>query len=79
MIIGIVNANLEATIRLIVRGAQGQEHAIEAVINTGFTGSLTLPAELIAALGLTWHGHAQAELADGNLHLFDVCGHASLG
>jgi clan AA aspartic protease len=72
MIIGIVNANLEATIRLIVRGAQGQEQEIEAVIDTGFTGSLTLPAELIAALGLTWRGHAQAELADGSLHLFDV-------
>jgi clan AA aspartic protease len=72
MIIGIVNANLEATIRLIVRGAQGQEQEIEAVIDTGFTGSLTLPVELIAALGLAWRGHAQAELADGSLHLFDV-------
>lgn len=72
MIIGIVNANLEATIRLIVRGAQGQEQEIEAVIDTGFTGSLTLPAALIAALGLAWRGHAQAELADGSLHLFDV-------
>jgi clan AA aspartic protease len=72
MIIGIVNANLEATIRLIVRGAQGQEHEIEAVIDTGFTGSLTLPAERIAAPGLTWRGHAQAELAGGSPHLFDV-------
>jgi clan AA aspartic protease len=72
MIIGMVNANLEATIRIIVRGVQGQEHEIEAIIDTGFTGSLTLPTELIDALGLAWRGHAQAELADGSLHLFDV-------
>ena len=32
MIIGVVNANREATIRLVVRGAKGQEHEIEAVI-----------------------------------------------
>jgi predicted aspartyl protease len=52
-----------------VHCAQGQEQEIEAVIDTGF---LTLPAKLIAALGLTWRGHAQAELADGSLHLFDA-------
>ena len=72
MIIGSVNANREATIRLIVHGTQGQAQEIEAIIDTGFTGFLTLPLPLIASLGLTWRGHAQAVLADGSLHLFDV-------
>lgn len=72
MITGIVNANHEATIRLIVHGAQGQEQEIEAIIDTGFTGFLSLPSVLIARLGLTWRGHAQAVLADGSLHLFEV-------
>ena len=72
MIIGSVNANREATIRLLVHGAQGQTQEIEAIIDTGFTGFLTLPLPLIALLGLTWRGYAQAVLADGSLHLFDV-------
>ena len=72
MIIGVVNANREATIRLVVRGANGQEHEIEAVIDTGFTGFLTLPATLIASLGLAWHGREQAFLGDGSTQVFDV-------
>src|SRR5207244_11426502 len=64
MIIGVVNANREATIRLVIRGANGQEHEIEAVIDTGFTGFLTLPATLIASLGLAWYGREPAFLGD---------------
>ncbi len=72
MIIGSVNANREATIRLILHGTQGQAQEIEVIIDTGFTGFLTLPLPLIASLGLPWRGPAQAVLADGSLHLFDV-------
>ena len=43
MITGVVTANYEATIPLVVHGAHGQQETIEAVIDTGFTGSLTLP------------------------------------
>jgi clan AA aspartic protease len=72
MIIGMVNAHREATISLIVQDANGQGHDIDAVIDTGFTGFLTLPAALIAALGLTWRGYATAVLGDGSLQQFDV-------
>ena len=72
MIVGVVNANREATIRLTVRNANGQEHAIEAIIDTGFTGFLTLPSTLIASLGLAWLGRAQAMLGDGSIQLVDV-------
>ncbi len=38
MIQGTVNANFEATIRLVIHGDSGQEQEIEAIIDTGFTG-----------------------------------------
>ena len=72
MIIGVVNTNREATLRLVVRGANGQEHELETVVDTGFTGFLTLPPSLIVSLGLAWRGQAQAMLGDGSLHQFDV-------
>ena len=72
MITGSVTADREAVIRLKVRGPQGQEQEIEAVIDTGFTGFLTLPPALIASLGLPWRGFGEAVLGDGSLHTFDV-------
>lgn len=72
MIIGIVNSNLEATIRLGMIDTNGQQHQIEAIIDTGFTGFLTLPSVLIAPLGLVWLGREQGILADGSVKLFDV-------
>lgn len=72
MIKGVVNARREATISLVVRGPNAQEEELEAVIDTGFTGFLTLPPSLIVSLGLPWRGQAQAELGDGSLHQFDV-------
>ena len=72
MIEGRVNANGEATIRLVLRGYAGEEQTVEAIIDTGFTGYLTLPAALIDRLGLSWAGRAQALLADGSLHVFDM-------
>jgi predicted aspartyl protease len=56
MITGVVTANQEATIPLVVDGAHGQQEIIDAVTDTGFTGSLTLPSMLIPAPGLSWRG-----------------------
>ncbi|MDQ3813607.1 MAG: clan AA aspartic protease [Armatimonadota bacterium] len=72
MITGAVNADLEATIPLIVRDANAQEQEIEVLIDTGFSGFLTLPPSLIASLGLTWRGQEPGILADGSMQLFDV-------
>lgn len=72
MIVGVVSADREATLHLVVHGLNGQEHAIEAIIDTGFTGFLTLPPALILSLGLPWRGQAQATLGDGSVHQFDV-------
>lgn len=72
MITGIVTAYRQAIIRLLVRGPDGQEQEIQAVIDTGFDGSLTLPPSLIAALGLVWRRRGRALLADGSESLFDI-------
>jgi len=56
MIIGFMNASLEAIVRLIVYGLDGQEREVEAIIDTGFTGFLTLPSTLNRFAGsyLAW-------------------------
>jgi clan AA aspartic protease len=72
MISGVVTSNREATIRVLVRGARGQEAEVEAVIDTGFTGFLTLPARLIANLVLSFTGTTRAALADGSEVAMDV-------
>lgn len=72
MITGTVNGDLEATVPLSVLGTQSRQRHLEAVIDTGFTGYLTLPPTIIAALQLTWLGREQGILADGSVDSFDV-------
>ncbi len=72
MMTGIVNADLEALLRLSVRDARGHSHDVEAIIDTGFNGFVTLPPALVAALGLPWLCRQQAQLADGSFQAFDV-------
>jgi clan AA aspartic protease len=72
MIIGAVNADREAVIRLTVRGPTGQGRRVEAVIDTGFDGWLSLPPALIARLRLPWRRRGLALLADGSESIFDV-------
>lgn len=71
MIVGIVQAR-EPLIRLTVHGARGHQHEIEAVVDTGYTGWLTLPPEVIAALNLRWLTFGRGILADGSVSAFDV-------
>lgn len=72
MITGFVTPYLEAIIRLTVRGSAGQEVEIEAVVDTGFNGSLTLPRALITMLDLAWRRRGRAILADGSESIFDI-------
>jgi clan AA aspartic protease len=73
MITGHVNSKLEAVIPLSVYGHQGEEREIEAIIDTGYSGYLTLPAETIVALGLSSIGTGQLILADGTEIVADSC------
>ena len=72
MTTGTVTADLEPLLRLTVHDAGGTPHDLEAVVDTGFNGFLTLPPAVIAALGLPWLCRQQGQLADGSLLTFDV-------
>ena len=72
MILGTVNDTYEAVISLTVRGPSGQAREIEAVIDTGFNGFLSLPPALATELGLPFLTNESAFLADGSLVRFSV-------
>jgi clan AA aspartic protease len=72
MINGSVNANYEMVIRLQVRGPTGQSQTVEAVLDSGYTGTLTLSPSLIAGLGLSWYMQGSAALANGVIERFDL-------
>jgi predicted aspartyl protease len=66
VITGTVTPAREAVIRLRVLGTGRRSVEIDAVIDPGYDDALTLPGQIIAALGLRWAGPAQATLADGS-------------
>lgn len=72
MISGTVNGNLEPAVHLLVRGPEGQEQEIEAVVDTGFNGFLTLSPPLVRRLGLPHIGQSRALLANGKEELLDL-------
>ena len=72
MIEGAVNAAYEAVVTLTMRGSAGQTREIEAVVDTGFNGFLTLPPVLVTELGLPFTSIGQATLADGSEATFNV-------
>ena len=72
MLTGIVTPLCQATLRLTVCGPARQGQEIEAILDTGFDGALSLPPASIMALGLPWRRRGRALLADGSESLFDV-------
>jgi clan AA aspartic protease len=72
MIRGAVNARREAVVPLRVRGPGGTELDVDAVVDSGFTASLTLPATAVAALGLARQSTGGAVLADGSIRQYDI-------
>lgn len=72
MIQGAVNAAYEAVITLSVQGPEGQAQEVDAVVDTGFTGFLTLPPALITELDLPFETTGHATLADGSEVSFDT-------
>jgi clan AA aspartic protease len=71
MILGIVRAR-EPLIRLTIRGFRGRSQQVEAVVDSGYTGWLTLPPAVIVALHLRWLTLGRGILADGSQSSFDV-------
>jgi clan AA aspartic protease len=71
MITGIVTAELEAVVRLTVHGPR-RHRRIDAVIDTGFDGGISLPPDVISSLGLPWRRRGLAMLADDSDIVFDI-------
>ena len=71
MIRGVVTATHEAVVSLRLRGPNGIEMKVDAVIDTGFDDQLVLPTSIITALGLRLRSTSTAVLADGSVKQFD--------
>jgi clan AA aspartic protease len=71
MMQGKVNQNCEATLPIVLRNVDIMK-SVDAVIDTGFSGFLTLPSSIIAELDLTWKGRDVATLGDGTYCIFEV-------
>lgn len=72
MIHGRVNESYEAVVTLNLVDATGQNREVEAIIDTGYNGYLTLPTALIEVMGLPWQGQNEVSLADGTSRVLDV-------
>ena len=74
MIEGVVNTHYEAVVRLSLLNSSGQTRDIDAVVDTGYNGFLTLPPVLVAELELTRLGQKSLVLANGRRDIFDTYG-----
>jgi len=72
MISGYANANREAIIQVAIVGDSKQLKSVRAIIDTGFTGDLTLPRNIIDQLGFTLRGFQRVILGDGSLQYFEM-------
>jgi clan AA aspartic protease len=71
MMQGYVNGNYEAIISVAVKNGNSLK-SVDAVIDTGFTGFLSLPIAIIIELELQWSYRDRATLGDGSETVFDV-------
>jgi clan AA aspartic protease len=69
---GQVNRSREAILKLVIIGDKDRKVAVDAVIDTGFTGDLILSVEIISELGLKLQGYQKAILGDGTTSQFQV-------
>ena len=71
MMQGYVNENYEAVLTVVVKNGN-KFKSINAVIDTGFTGFLSLPIAIITELDLSWNYRDRGTLGDGSETLFDI-------
>ena len=71
MMQGRVNQSCEAMLSIVIKNSAITQ-LVDAVIDTGFSGFLTLPSDTISTLGLSWQGRDIATLGDGTSCTFEV-------
>lgn len=72
MIRGKVSGDQQALVTVDIMDGEGLLQPVEVVLDTGFTGYLTLPSDSIQELGLPSVGRRTFELANGELYEFDA-------
>jgi clan AA aspartic protease len=72
MITGVVSAQREAVLRVVLLDANGNAHSLNATVDTGFDDWIALPPAIIAALGLRLLRAGSGALADGSITTFDI-------
>jgi clan AA aspartic protease len=72
MMNGVVNLRREATLTVVVSNSNRQLQSISTVIDTGFSGFLSLPSAIITTLDLPWSASDIVTLGDGSETLFDL-------
>ena len=72
MIRGEVSGDQQALVTVDIMDAESRFQPIEVILDTGFTGYLTLPTESIQVLGLPSVGRRTFELANGELFEFEA-------
>lgn len=65
---------LEPKVSIELSGRDRIFHREEVVVDTGFTGFLTLPESVIERLNLISYGQRPATLASGERQMFDIYG-----
>ena len=64
---GTVSAELEAVVLITLLDAEGNQPELEFVIDTGFSGAISMPESWIKAMGYVWSRSAASILADGSV------------
>ncbi len=72
MMFGVVNNNCEAVVKVAVGRIGSPKRIVDAVIDTGFTGFLSLPLSMIRELDLPWHYRDIGTLGDGSEVVFEI-------
>ena len=73
MMSGYVNDSREAILQIALVGNSKRLKSVRAIIDTGFTGDLTVPKSVIDELGFTIRGFQKVILADGSRQYFEMC------
>ncbi len=69
---GRVSEDQQALVTIDILDGEGHPQSVETILDTGFTGYLTLPTESIQQLGLLSVAQRTFELANGELCEFEV-------
>ena len=72
MMQGFVNQNCEAMLPIVVGRDNKLTQMVEALIDTGFTGFLSLSLSMIESLGLPWIFSDSVTLGDGSEVIFQM-------